>query len=56
MNNEYEPSCSHCKYADYYPISFFDFRFTDPKCRISKMSIAPTDYCEHFELIGRYSR
>ena len=47
--------CQNCKYADYYPIPYM-WRFTDPKCCISKLSVKPDDSCEHFELIGRLSR
>lgn len=51
-----DPCCAKCKYADFYPISFFDFRFAEPKCSIHKRSICPGDVCEFFELIGRDCR
>ena len=50
------PSCSRCKYANYYPISFFSGRFTDPKCSIHMVDVGVDDVCEFFELIGRDCR
>ena len=49
--------CRDCKHACYYPISFLDFRFTNPKCEISKVDIKANDVaCENFELMGRRCR
>lgn len=55
--DDWIPTCSHCKHACYYPIPFYDYRFTNPKCEISKLDVKPDDVaCENFELIGRRSR
>ena len=51
-----DPICANCKHADFYPISFFDVRFAEPKCSIHKVSIGPNDCCSDFELISRCSR
>lgn len=51
------PHCGECKHACYYPISFLDFRFTNPKCEITKLSVEADDVaCENFELLGRRCR
>ena len=51
------PVCGDCKHACYYPITFLDFRFTNPKCEISKVDVEADDIaCENFELLGRRCR
>lgn len=57
FKEDYIPRCGDCKHACYYPISFLDFRFTNPKCEITKVSVEADDIaCENFELLGRRCR
>lgn len=57
FKDDYIPCCGDCKHACYYPISFLDFRFTNPKCEISKVDVEADDVaCENFELLGRRCR
>lgn len=51
-----DPCCANCRHADFYPISFFDFRFAEPKCSIHGVDVCPDGVCECFELMGRCSR
>ena len=49
FKEDWIPTCSYCKHACYYPISFLNFRYTNPKCEISKLDVKPDDVaCEYF--------